>query len=157
VFGPGVQAGTTAEAVKADIVLLSIPWVDVADALRNVPAWNGQILIDATNAISFTNFKPFDLGDKTSSELVAGLAPGARIVKAFNTLAAGTLAADPSEGGGQRVIFLSGDDAAAKAEVLKLIEALGFAGIDLGGLAAGGQLQQFAGALAAKNLIRLPN
>jgi predicted dinucleotide-binding enzyme len=52
------------------------------------------------------------LGGRTSSDIVANLVPGAKLVKAFNTLLAAALAADPKQGGGQRVIFVSGDDGA---------------------------------------------
>ncbi|UOG73379.1 NADPH-dependent F420 reductase [Hymenobacter tibetensis] len=155
-LGPGVKARTVEEAAQADLVLLSVPWGAVADVLNRVPAWKNQIVVDTTNAIHFPDFKPLDLGAKTSSEIVAEQAPGARVVKGFNTLGAALLAASPSEGSGQRVIFISGDDAAAKASVLELINKIGFAGIDLGGLAAGGQLQQFSGAFSGINLVKLP-
>ena len=56
------------------------------------------------------------------------------VVKAANTLGAAVLASDPEEGGGQRVIFLSGDDVDAKTEVISLFEDAGFFTIDLGGL-----------------------
>jgi predicted dinucleotide-binding enzyme len=155
-LGPGVRAGSVAEAVQADLVLLSVPWDAVAEVLANVPAWQNQILLETTNAIHFPDFKPLNLGAKTSSEIVAEQAPGARIVKGFNTLGAALLAAEPGEGGGQRVVVISGDDAAAKADVLKLIAKMGFAGIDLGGLVAGGRLQQFGGAFSGVNLVKLP-
>jgi 8-hydroxy-5-deazaflavin:NADPH oxidoreductase len=80
----------------------------------------------------------------------------ARVVKAANTLAAEVLASDPHEAGGRRVIFLSGDDLDAKAEVTALFENAGFFAIDLGGLRAGGELQQVRGPLAGVNLVRLP-
>ncbi len=56
-------------------------------------------------------------------------------MKAANTLGADVLGSDPHEAGGRRVIFLSGDDADAKAEVIALFEDAGFAAIDLGDLA----------------------
>ncbi|TGD77544.1 NADPH-dependent F420 reductase [Hymenobacter wooponensis] len=155
-LGPGVRARTVEEAAQADLVLLSVPWDAVADVLDRVPSWNNQILLDTTNAIQFPDFKPRDLGAKTSSEIVAELAPGARVVKGFNTLAAAVLAASPSESGGQRVVVVSGDDAAAKADVLALINKMGFAGLDLGGLSTGGRLQQFGGAFSGVNLVKLP-
>jgi 8-hydroxy-5-deazaflavin:NADPH oxidoreductase len=62
-------------------------------------------------------FDATDLDGRASSELVADLVAPARVVKAGNTLTAELLASDPHEAGGQRVIFLSGDDADAKAEV----------------------------------------
>ena len=155
-LGPGVKARTVEEAAQADLVLLSVPWDAVADVLDRVPTWNNQILVDTTNAIQFPAFKPLDLGEKTSSEIVAEQAPGARVVKGFNTLGAALLAASPSENGGQRVVVISGDDTAAKAQVLALINKMGFAGLDLGGLSTGGRLQQFGGAFSGVNLVKLP-
>ena len=65
------------------------------------------------------------------------------------------LGSDPRESGGRRVIFVSGDDADAKAEVVALFQDAGFAAIDLGDLATGGVLQQIHHPLAGLNLIRL--
>jgi predicted dinucleotide-binding enzyme len=107
--------------------------------------------MDATNA-----FEPVDLGGRTSSEIVAELVPGARLVKAANTLRADVLGADPHEAGGRRVIFLSGDDASAKAAVAALFDSAGFFAIDLGDLVTGGQMQQRGGPLVGHNLVRLP-
>jgi hypothetical protein len=73
-----------------------------------------------------------------------------------NTLAAKVLGADPHEAGGRRVIFLSGEDAPAKAAVAGLFDAAGFFTIDLGGLVTGGRLQQVGGPLPSHNLVRLP-
>ena len=88
---------------------------------------------------------------------MAELVAGARVVKAANTLPAELLGADPRDAGGRRVLFLSGDDAAAKAEVAELFEAAGFSPIDLGDLVTRGRLQQATGGpLAALNLVRLP-
>jgi hypothetical protein len=97
-----------------------------------------------------------DLGGRSSSEVVAAQAPGARVVKAFNTLPPPVLRADPHEAGGRRAIVMSGDDSAAKETVASLIDRMGFASIDLGTLAVGGRLQQFPGGpFPTLNLIRL--
>jgi predicted dinucleotide-binding enzyme len=77
------------------------------------------------------------------------------VVKAANTLGADVLSSDPHEAGGQRVIFISGDDADAKAEVIALFQDAGFAPIDLGDLPTGGAMQQIHHPLAGVNLIRL--
>jgi predicted dinucleotide-binding enzyme len=80
---------------------------------------------------------------------------GAPLVKAANTHGAEVLGSDPREAGGQRVIFISGDDADAKANVAALFVDAGFAAIDLGDLATGGAMQQIHHPLAGVNLIRL--
>jgi len=81
--------------------------------------WNSRTVIDATSAWNA------GLGGRTSSEIVADLVPGARLVKAANTLAAEVLGSDPHEAGGQRVTFLSGDDDSAKDAVVELFKAAG--------------------------------
>jgi 8-hydroxy-5-deazaflavin:NADPH oxidoreductase len=73
---------------------------------KHAAAAGGQTMLDTTNALSFPDFKPLDLGGKASSEIVAGMAMGAKVVKAFNTVAAATLAADPRECGATE-LFLS--------------------------------------------------
>jgi len=130
-------------------VVLAVPWPRVQQALEGLE-WSGQIVIDATN-----DFEPSDLNGRTSSEVVADLVGGARVVKAANTLVAAVLGSDPQEAGGQRVIFLSGDDVDAKAEVISLFKDAGFFTIDLGALITGGAMQQLGAPLAGVNLIRL--
>jgi 8-hydroxy-5-deazaflavin:NADPH oxidoreductase len=147
-LGDGVSAGTVDEASAAGIVVLAVPWGNVPQAVQELE-WNGQVMIDATN-----DFDPTDLNGRTSSEV--DLVPGARVVKAANTLGAAVLGSDPHEAGGRRVIFLSGDDVDAKSEVIALFEDAGFSPIDLGALSTGGKMQQLRGPLAGVNLVRLP-
>lgn len=156
-LGAGAAAGSVREAAQADFVVLAVQWSNVAKALAGLPDWNGRILIDASNPTDGPpDFKLADLGGKTSSQVVASLAPGARVVKALNTLIAANLSADPREAGGRRVLYMSGDDAPAKTEVAKVLDRIGFATIDLGSLSIGGALQQFpGGALPIHNLIKL--
>ena len=156
VLGPKAKVGTTAEAAAAPVVFLSVTWTQLPAVLSKVPDWKGRIAVDMTNpyVADGSGMRLADLGGKTSSEVVAGMVPGARLVKAFNTLFYVILASDPSEAGARRVIFLSGDDAKAKAEVSAVIDKLGFAPIDLGGLVAGGRMQQAGGPLAGVNLLR---
>ena len=125
-------------------------WPQVPQAVEGLD-WEGRIVIDPTN-----DFDPSDLDGRTSSEVVADLVAPARLVKAANTLGAAVLGSDPRDAGGQRVIFLSGDDAEARSEVAALFEDAGFFVVDLGGLREGGKMQQVGGPLASHNLIRLP-
>lgn len=152
-LGPVIVPTALHTALGADIVFLAIPFDAVATALQAAPAWNGRIVVDTTNAINFVDFSPADLGGRPSSELVAAAAPGARLVKAFNTLFANVVARKPNDARGHRVLFLSGDDKAANATVTALIKRFGYAPIDLGPIATGGLLQQFGGPLATHSLI----
>ena len=154
-LGPRASAATVREAAAQPVVFLSVPWNALGDTLADLPPWEGRIVIDPTNAIVVPGFRPADLGGRRSTEVVAGLVRGARVVKAFNTLPAAVLAADAREGGGRRVLFVSGDDAEAKALVISLVDGLGFAAVDLGSIAVGGRLQEFGGPLPALNLVKL--
>jgi predicted dinucleotide-binding enzyme len=149
-LGDGVSAGTVEDAAAAGIVVLAVMWPQVPQAVEGLD-WEGRIVIDPTNA-----FDPGDLDGRTSSQVVADLVAPARVVKAANTLVAAVLGSDPHQAGGQRVIFLSGDDAVAKSEVVALFEDAGFFVVDLGGLREGSQMQQVRAPLAGHNLIRLP-
>jgi predicted dinucleotide-binding enzyme len=156
-LGPRARAGTREQAAQADIVFLSVPWSEVRGALAGLPAWSGRILIDATNPVEQPGFRLAELGGRNSSQVVASMATGARVVKTANTLLRAMLAADPRVGGGNRVLFVSGDDGAAKATVSEMLQKAGFATIDLGSLEVGGYLQQFPGGpLPTLNLIRFP-
>lgn len=154
-IGPSIVAGTREEAAAKDIVFVAINWSKLPSALAGLPNFGGRIVIDANNSIEAPLFKPAELHGRTSSEVFADLVPGARVVKAFNHLQPHLLSGDPTAEGGRRVLFYSGDDSPAKAEVGGLIERLGFFGIDLGPLAVGGRLVQFPGGpLPALNLVR---
>ena len=155
-FGPLIKAGTREQAARADIVIVAVNWTKLPAALRGLADWGGRIVIDANNPIEAPLFKPVDLNGRVSSEVFADLVPGARVVKAFNHLRAGVLSADPRTDGGRRVLFFSGDDKAAKAEVAALIDRIGFVGIDLGSLSVGGKLAQFPGGpLPNQNLVKI--
>jgi predicted dinucleotide-binding enzyme len=150
-LGPRARAVEAAGiADGADVVILATRWEQLEPATAAVPSWDGVIVVDTTNP----RFGPgpedvYDTGALSSSEVVAGLVPGARVVKAFNhqpipSLAA-ELGADPTE---RNALFLSGDDPDAKAVVARLMRAIGGAPLDLGGLREGGLLQASGGPLA---------
>jgi predicted dinucleotide-binding enzyme len=171
-LGPSITAGTVQEAASADIVLVALRWTDLERAMSGLPAWNGRVVIDATNAVAFldpnspdakdpTNplaiygIKLIDLGGKHSSEAFRQFVPGARVVKAFNHLDAKVLP-KPELSGGQRVLFYSGDDADAKGQVRKIIEQTGYFTVDLGVLDVGGPLTSPPfGSLASINFIKI--
>ena len=151
-LGAGASAGTPQQAAEQDIVILAVMWKDVQAAFFSVPDWSGRILVDATNRMA--GGEPMTIGDisgRTSSEIVADLAPSARVVKAFNTVVMAWIL-DYTPNKPRTVLFVSGDDEFAKRPVSELIEQAGFCCVDLGGLASGGRLQQLGGPLAGIKL-----
>lgn len=142
-FGPPATAGTIRDVLNNPVVLLAVPWPKVEAVLQAFPAWQGQILIDPTNA--FHTGDPagglVDFQGGSSSERVAALASGARVVKALNAMFMTNFAKPPVSGGLRRVAFLSGDDRTAKETVADLLQSFGFAPIDLGSLRDGGRIQ----------------
>jgi predicted dinucleotide-binding enzyme len=143
-LGDRAHAMTIDDASRfGEVVLLAVPW-RTAEALPHPDLLLGKIVIDAMNP-----YRPdggfYDLGGSTSSEEVLKRIPGARLVKAFNTIYYVHLA-----GRGRKdlpvderhTIYVAGDDGDAKKVVARLIEEIGFAAIDTGSLREGGRMQQ---------------
>src|SRR6201982_2853783 len=135
-LGPGATAATKEEAAACDMVLLAVPWDNVPETLASLSEWNNQILIDGTNPFhgKAGEFTLADVGNLSTSQFIAALAPGARVVKALNTMIVPNLEADPIVNGARRVAFISADDHAAKKRVETLLESFGYSGIALGNL-----------------------
>ncbi len=147
-LGPRARAVTVAEAADfGEVVLLAIPWRSRGD----LPAarLRGKIAVDAMNPYR-PDFTLYDLGDSTSSEEVAKELPGARLVKALNTLHAKDLATRGAPGrpvDERTALLIAGDDVDAKRVVAQLVDSIGFAPVDTGSLRDGGRLQQAGGPL----------
>jgi predicted dinucleotide-binding enzyme len=156
-LGPLASAGTVAQAAQADIVFLAAGYLDVPDALSGLPDWEGRILVDTTNQFQLIDgqYAPLDLGTQTGSEVIAALAPGARVIKAFNTLYAAYIAPDPRHDAGRQVVFYAGDDTDAKTTFHAILDQFGFAPVDVGGLHDGGRLMQVhEGPLSALHILK---
>jgi predicted dinucleotide-binding enzyme len=157
-LGPGAIAGTKQQAAESDVAILATHWVSVADALKGID-WRGHILIDATNA----HLEPPDISlagvtrsraalkGRTSSEIVAEMAVGARLVKSISNMPMAWIQ-DFSPNKPRTVIFTSGDDAEAKQLVIELINSVGFVAIDLGSLATGGAMHEVGAPLSGLDL-----
>ena len=153
-LGPNARAATVEEAARAsDLVVLAIPLHAVDDL--PAAAFDGRIVVDANNYYPQRDGQvaELDADETTSSELVARHLPGARVVKAFNTIYFENLGADGRPGAPREervALLLAGDDADAKATVAGLIEELGFGAVDTGSLAAGARRQQVGAPLYGK-------
>ena len=132
--GSGATAASNAEAIAAaDIVALAIPF-KAAEAMitANAAALEGKIIFDITNA-PLKALSPDRPGavESSAGQLIQEWAPGAHVVKAFNTVGY-HIVADPSLAGGPVTVPISGNDADARRRVAELVQAMGFETADSG-------------------------
>ena len=139
-----LQATDIRSAVApAHVVLLAVPWQSAQACIEKAGDLAGKVLIDCTNPLN-SQFDGLDLGFTTSgSERIAQWAQGAKVVKAFNTVSAATMA-DPAYGEQQATMFYCGDDVQAKAVVHQLAEDLGLEPVDAGPLYIARHLEPLA-------------
>ena len=148
-LGQDAIAGTKQQAAECDAVVLAVHWAKVPEALKGID-WSGRILIDATNAhmgskpdisLAGVTRSRAALKGRTSSEIVAEMAVGARLVKSISNMPMAWIQ-DFSPNKPRSVIFTSGDDTEAKKLVIELINSAGFVAIELGSLATGGAMHE---------------
>ena len=155
-LGEGVRAATVEDAASsAELALVAIPF----GHFRDLPAeaLTGKIVVDAMNYYPERDghFRELDDDTTTSTEVLAAHVADARVVKAFNTMKWTDLGERGSQGplDERLVILVAGDDQEAKDRVSALIEQIGFAPVDTGGLAEGGRRQQPGSSVYVKPLI----
>jgi predicted dinucleotide-binding enzyme len=140
----GLPTGAPAEVVgQADLVVLAVLGTAAVDVVRGVaPQLDGKVLIDATNPLDFSTGAPrlFVGHEDSLGEQVQRAAPGARVVKAYNTVG-NTLMVDPQLPGGPPTMFIGGDDEQAKSVVTQLLADTGWDVADLGGIQASRYLE----------------
>lgn len=141
-IGPAIMPASLQDAVKADVILLAVPFGAHRDVGKLLSNWKGKVVIDVTNALGVPTET---LGNLPSSVVVSQAFPGAGLVKAFNHLPAQILALNPEVGSDRRVLFLSSDDTDAAGAVAAFVAKLGFAHVFLGRLEEGGRLVQAQG------------
>jgi predicted dinucleotide-binding enzyme len=149
-----VTPASVVDVLECPLVVLAAPWIKREEVLDSTRDWQGRILLDATNIyLSYPpNYRIDDLNGDSGSEIIARLAPTARVVKAFNTLDFGTMFS-PVPAGMKRVLFAAGDDDNALTTVCGLIEDIGFRAVPLGSLAVGGRLMDLEQPLSLLNLL----
>lgn len=131
----GAVAVAPAEAAsRSDIIVLAVPWSAAEDLVRTLGDLRGKIVVDPTNprVMASDGFADYPIAD-SNAERIARLAPGAHVVKAFNTLGSETML-DPKVAGSPVTIPLVGDDRAAKARVAALAREIGLEAVDVGPL-----------------------
>jgi 8-hydroxy-5-deazaflavin:NADPH oxidoreductase len=133
-LGPAASVGTPAEAAAfGEVVVISVPWSLLPEALAQAGSLAGKIVVDTTNQFGAP---PLPAEGETAAHFNAARMPGARYTKSFNTLTSGFQAEAAGRQGEERVVqWLCGDDAEAKRLVARLIEDAGFVPADLGGTA----------------------
>lgn len=134
--GAGTKALAPEAAARAcGTIVLAVPFSAVEPLLRSFGNLDGKLIIDVTNPLGVSDGREVAIAVPAGSggELVQSLAPGAHVVKAFNTIYY-TVMAVPETAGGPVSVLISGDDAAAKGRVAALAAGIGFEPVDVGAL-----------------------
>jgi predicted dinucleotide-binding enzyme len=130
----GARVGAPeATVLAAEVVVISVPWSVLPEALERVGSLEDKIVIDTTNQFGSG---PMPASGQTAASFNAARMPGARYTKSFNTLTAAFQVAVADRPPHERVVqWICGDDADAKRVVSELIEQAGYVAVDLGGTA----------------------
>ncbi len=142
--GHGATATTQgAAAVQGEIVFIPVPPMAIPEVIAALGDLTGKIVVDPTNSLAFDSGYPVSPRDPRHSlaEEVQALAPGAIVVKAFNTLNY-RIMEDPSRAGGAVTVPIAGNDAAAKERVAQLVNDVGLEPLDVGPLVAARYLEE---------------
>jgi predicted dinucleotide-binding enzyme len=136
-----VRTGTLGDPINGDVVVLAIPYGAIDDVLgRYDDKLAGKVVIDITNPVDFSTFSPLNVEAGSAAQEIAQKAPGAKVVKAFNTTFASTLV-EGQVAGQPLDVLIAADDDKAKSTVSEVIEAGGLRAIDAGPLARAHELE----------------
>jgi NADPH-dependent F420 reductase len=129
-------------AVTGDVVVLAVPYGAVASVIEARKAeLAGRIVVDITNPVDFANFDSLVVpADSSAAAVIAKALPQTKVLKAFNTTFAGTLASG-RVGANTTTVLVAGDDADAKATIIGIVTAAGLKGIDAGSLKRARELE----------------
>lgn len=125
-----------------DIIVLALPYPAVADVIAaRADQLTGKVVVDITNPLNFETFDSLTVAaDSSAAAEIATALPDSRVIKAFNTTFAATLASG-TIGGQPTTVLISGDDAQAKAALAEVITAAGLVAIDAGTLSRARELE----------------
>ena len=137
-----IGSSDTEASVSGDLVVLAVPYASLATiAATYGDRLAGKVVVDITNPVNFETFDSLVVpeGSSAAAKLQAAL-PEARVLKAFNTNFAATVASG-TIGGETTTVLVAGDDAEAKAALVAAVEAGGLAALDAGSLARAHELE----------------
>jgi NADPH-dependent F420 reductase len=141
---PGPSYREAADA--ADVVIFSVPWWGVDDALSDLGPLEGQIVLDTTNPYTDDSYTVMvEFLHTSAAEQIQERKPAARVVKGWNTVHAQVIDSSPDFNGIPASVFICGDDAEAKAVVATLAKEIGYGPVDCGGLSSARFVEPMAG------------
>jgi NADPH-dependent F420 reductase len=131
-------------AITGDIVVLAVPYPAVADVIaQRGESLAGKVVVDITNPLNFETFDSLVVpADSSAAAEIAAALPQSRVLKAFNTTFAGTLAAG-TVGSLPTTVLIAGDDADAKSTLAGIVTSGGLKAIDAGSLKRARELEAF--------------
>ncbi|WP_336728135.1 NADPH-dependent F420 reductase [Cellulosimicrobium cellulans] len=137
---PRVSAGTVGDELTGDVVVLALPYGAVAEVVDlYADRLDGKVVVDITNPLDFATFDSLVVPDGSSAAAqVQQRVPGARVLKAFNTNFAATLASG-QVGPLPTTVLVAGDDADAKAALAGAVS--GVRVVDAGSLKRAHELE----------------
>ena len=144
--GSGASAALPADAARsASLVMITTPWLNTKEAIASLGKLEGKVVIDTTNPFEFRDGRDVELAvEESAAEMIQSWAPGAKVVKAFNTINFRVMAS-PEKAEGASTIPLAGDDALAKARVADVVAALPpLLSFDVGPLHNAGYVEKMA-------------
>jgi predicted dinucleotide-binding enzyme len=132
-------------AAKGDVVFLAVPGKVALEVARSLaPRLAGKVVVDCNNPLTWSEGPVWAPPPEGSlAQAIAKAAPGARVLKGFNTFGA-ELHAEPGLTGAPTDVFLAGDDLEAKQTVAGLAERAGFRTVDAGPLRNASVLENVA-------------
>lgn len=130
------------KAPTGDVVVLAVPYPAIPEVLAaHGENLAGKVVVDVTNPLDFTTFDSLTVpADSSAAQEIAAAVPGARVVKAFNTTFAATLAAG-MVGDAVTTVLIAGDDARAKALLAEIVTDAGLRAVDAGALRRARELE----------------
>ncbi len=132
----------TGTDVTGDVVVLAVPHHAISGILeQRGTSLAGKVVVDITNPVNFETFDSLTVpADASATAAIAAALPGSRVLKAFNTNFAGTLAAG-TVGDLTTTVLIAGDDADAKSTLAGIVTSGGLRALDAGALSRARELE----------------